>query len=255
MGTPLDVSIEEVDSVADLLHRITELFTGHGSVLFRGHRCEHWELVPRIARTEFRIRYATDIPKTEQRMLDEFERLSVPHLGGRSIASTWDVLALAQHHGLPTRLLDWTSNPLVALWFAVEQPTADGKDGALWAYETDEGDIVDQKKSPFGLSKTQIFRPRHHDSRIVAQAGWFTVHKYMERDQRFSSLERIKAHRSELRKFVVPCKYFPSLRDDLARCGIQHAALFPDLSGLCNQLRWHFSPLSDEGDYDVASSL
>lgn len=255
MSTSVNIPIEKVDSVSGLLSRIVELYTGNRSILFRGHRCEDWVLVPRIARTPLRVSYSADPLKTEQYMLDEFERLAVPYLGNRDITSVWDRLALAQHHGLPTRLMDWTSNPLVALWFAIEQPPERNMDAAIWAYGTDEDDIVSLKKSPFDLPRTLIFRPRHHDSRIVAQSGWFTVHKYMVSGGHFSSLERIKTYRSELRKFVIPKQYFASLRDDLARCGIQRAALFPDLSGLCGQLLWHFSPLSDETKYDVSSSL
>lgn len=255
MSKTATIPTEHIDSVAGLLSRVVELYTGNHSVLFRGHRADDWKLSPRLARTPFRLRFSASLLQTEKAMLSEFERLAVPHLGNRSISSPWDQLALAQHHGLPTRLLDWSSNPLVALWFAVEQPPERDRDAAVWVYETDESDIVDISKSPYNLSRTLIFRPRHHDSRIVAQAGWFTVHKYLSSSENFSSLERINAHRSELRKFVIPKQYFASLREDLSRCGINRSALFPDLAGLCSHLHWHFSPLPDEKKYDAISSL
>lgn len=255
MTTAKEIPSEEITSLSGLVDRVVSLYTGNHSVLFRGHTCEDWTLEPKLARTPLRLRYLADPVGAERRMLEEFERLSVPYLEGRSLISKWDILALARHHGLPTRLLDWSSNPLVALWFAVECPPERHRDAAIWAFETSESDIVKPEMSPFELSRTQIFRPRHHDARIVAQSGWFTIHKYMDKSGHYSALERIPAHRSELRKFVIPKRYFAPLRDDLSRCGVQRAALFPDLAGLCDQLRWHFSPLADEGDYDVASSL
>ncbi|MFZ4702140.1 MAG: FRG domain-containing protein [Candidatus Methylumidiphilus sp.] len=257
MSKKNDITTERIDSVAGLLQRVVELYTGNHSVLFRGHQVADWILEPRIARTKFRPRHSAFVLKAEQRMLDEFERLSVPYLAGREISSPWDRLALAQHHGLPTRLLDWSTNPLVALWFAVAQPPYKNYDAAIWAYEANEDNIANLSDDPFNLPRTQIFRPRHHDARIVAQSGWFTVHKYStaSKRERFSALDRIEVHRSELRKLIVPRKYFASIREDLARCGIQRCALFPDLSGLCGHLLWQFSPLTDETDYDVASSL
>jgi hypothetical protein len=184
-------------------------------------------------------------------MLEEFERQSIPHLGARDMSSPWDRLALAQHHGLPTRLLDWTTNPLVALWFAIEQPPERNKDASVWAFDAEESDYASAGKNPFTLSKTLIFRPRHLDARIIAQSGWFTVHEFMDEKARFSALNNIKAQKPRLRKFVIPKQYFASLRDDLARCGITRATLFSDLSGLCGHIAWQFSPLPDEHGYDA----
>jgi hypothetical protein len=82
--------------------------------LFRGQE-QDWELIPKIGRVGFRN---IGDENAEQKMLDDFKRLSMPHLL-RVPKNDWDWLALAQHHGMATRLLDWTTNPLVALWFAV----------------------------------------------------------------------------------------------------------------------------------------
>lgn len=249
------VQIEKIASVPSFLERVTECYAGNTSVLFRGHQREDWELAPRLQRTAFRLRHSGSLPGTEAKMLAEFERLAVPFTAQHGPLSSWDRLALAQHHGLPTRLLDWSSNPLVALWFAVELPPADKTDGAVWAYETEESEFLTAEHDPFNLPKTMIFRPKHHDSRIIAQAGWFSVHKYLTDKERFSTLNRIESQRPSLRKFKVPHTYFPSIRDDLARCGINRATLFPDLSGLCSYLTWQFACLSDEHSYDVNVSL
>lgn len=250
----LEIPHVTAGSLPEYLQRIEELYTGKYSVLFRGQQCEPWDLIPRIGRTRFRRRFSS-LVEAERKMMDEFERLVPPHLGGRELPSRWDRLALAQHHGMPTRLLDWTTNPLVALWFAVERPPKEEKDAAVWAFEADESDYVSHQENPFALLKTMVFRPRHLDSRIIAQSGWFTAHKLKETESRFIPLNMNKAQKGRLRKFIIPKQYFPPLRDDLARCGISRASLFPDLAGLCGHIQWQFSPLEDEHGYDECCDL
>lgn len=250
------VEFEEVGSFSDFIRSVADKYEGMDHVLFRGHQVSSWSLTPRIARTNFRMRFDHSRLKAEKSILDEFERLAVPFVAPRRLESRWDLLALAQHHGLPTRLLDWTSNPLVALWFAVEKPAVDGGPAAVWALSTTEDDIVDLNTSqPDGLDRTMIFRPRHHDVRIAAQAGWFTVHKYSESTQRYSTFERVKGQRERLKKFEIAAERLPEIRDQLARCGITRAALFPDLAGLCAHLTWKYEKLEDENGYDIRVSL
>lgn len=252
-ATTLDKE-EEIDSVAAFIAKVADWYVGQDDILFRGHRVNSWPLIPRLGRMSPRVRFADSPTEVEKKLLKDFDRLAVPYIGARHL-QIWDRLALAQHHGLPTRLLDWSSNPLVALWFAVERPPGQSSAAAVWAYRASSEDFVDHRVAPADISRTMIFRPDHHDERIVAQAGWFSVHKYSESTQRFSALENVKKQQQKLRKFVVPAKYFPAVRGDLARCGITRASLFPDLAGLCGYLSWKYEPLEDEGPYDINNYL
>lgn len=245
----MSIPTESIASLPEYLQLIEERYTGNYSALFRGQRCDDWNLVPRIGRTRFRKRFSS-LLETEKDIFDEFERLSVPHRNGLDVTSPWDRLALAQHHGLPTRLLDWTTNPMVALWFAVESPPERERNAAVWIFSAEKSDYVTEGTDPFSPPKTLIFRPPHLDTRIISQSGWFTVHKYMKDKSKFIPLDNNKNQKTKLRKLIIESRCFPALRDDLARCGITRSSLFPGLSGLCGHLLWQYSLLPDELEYD-----
>jgi hypothetical protein len=98
------------------------------TVLFRG-QSEDWPLVPKIGR----IVTSEPVLEAERAMLESFKLRSLPFLS-RVPDSEWQWLAVAQHHGLPTRLLDWTEYPLVALWFAVAKPATGAGHGVVWTF-------------------------------------------------------------------------------------------------------------------------
>jgi hypothetical protein len=250
---PSPMRINETESVSDLLSKVAKYYAGDATVLFRGQADASWDLVPRLGRTKFRRQAIRDLPEIELDLLSEFERLSVPYVSGRGLTSMWDKLALAQHHGLPTRLLDWTTNPLVALWFAVEAP-ATGVEAAVWAFDVREADLANYDDEPLELKRTQVFKPKHHDPRIVAQGGWFSAHRYIEDGDKLSKLNTVTAMKGRLRKFTIAPSTFYQVRRELARCGINRAALFPDLQGLCGHLLWFHAPLADE-EVTVADDL
>jgi hypothetical protein len=248
-----DIPQVSVNSVSELLNEVAKSCTGGETHFFRGHQRQDWKLCPRLGRMKPRLRFLSQpIEQLEQKMLREFKRLAVPHVGNRQLVSEWDVLSMAQHHGLPTRMLDWSSNPLVALWFAVEK-AADDVEASVWMYRTSDSELVDSEAtdSPFKLKQTKFYVPRHHDSRIVAQGGCFSVHLLNSEKQTFNSLDLIAVQRGRLRQFLVPGDAFAVIRDELARCGITRAALFPDLAGLCGHMLWQYEALEDEAGFEA----
>lgn len=186
--------------------------------LYRGHREESWALEPVIDRVKHGPLTRLD---HERQMFIEFRRRAVAFLS-TTPANEWEFLALARHHGLPTRLLDWTENPLAALFFAVECPSE--CDGAVWTY-TYVGPGRPSPESdgdPFSVKPLGLYQPPHLHPRIAVQSSLFTVHpeNWKDKSDPWSGF---------LTKVVIPRRESPRLRHELFRLGIHRAALFPDL--------------------------
>ena len=155
----------------------------------------------------------------------QFKRYAVPFLE-YDLENDWEWLATAQHHGLPTRLLDWTSNPLVAAFFATEgNPTIDAAIYVLNAYW-----IVDTRgiQSPFRAREVGVFQPPNITQRIAAQAGHFTVHPKPNQP-----LDRRTIH-----KLIIPKELRRHFQLTLFSYGIHRGTLFPDLDGQAQMIEW-----------------
>lgn len=231
-----------VQSLSEYTKLVEETCLDQSDVLFRGQP-EDLPLLPSIARE----RLTDDLLEVERTMLEEFQRHCLPYL--RIVPSTiWEWAALAQHHGLPTRLLNWSLNPFTSLWFAVRRPSVDGRHGVLWILRPNDEDFAaDMQKNTLECRRSMIFAPRDITERITAQISWFTVHKCWSNDPRFEPLENSTELGSKLSKVLIPAERFAHLRFHLDRYGVNHASVFPNLDGLCAHIKWKRCYLSDEG--------
>ena len=205
-------------------------------ILYRGQSVDK-PLLPRIGREDY---FPTDINNKENLLMEEFERLVYPYFNSDILKNKWDCLALAQHHTLPTRLLDWTQNPLAALWFAFEEPKeTDAPSRVVWAFSFKENEIVNTAGGyPNSIGRTKAFRPKHITRTITAQSGWFTVHALTKTSKQFVRLERNKAYKGRLTKFIFNNSLRRVILDRLDQMGINNATLFPDAYGISRYLQW-----------------
>lgn len=222
-----------VQKLQDYIAIMEEEFTSK-SLRFRGQSFNA-PLVPKIGRLG---QIYINLQETELDMIREFKRKALPFIKHKP-ASELEWLTLAQHYGLSTRLLDWTSNYLVALWFAVEnipvQFSKDVKprDGVVYVFDPPTDYFVRDQEciDPFKIQHIKVFDPNHITQRIVAQAGSFTIHPMRIDKRNFDFIDD-----THIRKIIIKSENFASLRSQLVRSGISAEVLFPGLEGVCREI-------------------
>lgn len=219
----------EVTSFVDFVKRTDAFNLVSDLVLFRGQP-KKGGLLPGVARKDPR----KDTTEQEKKVLEQLQLQGASML--RNVGTTaLDLLVAAQHYGLKTRLLDWTSNPLAAMWFACANP--EKGDVYVYALEADKFLVKDvYDKDPFTSALTRVFQPRLNNDRITAQEGWFTLHRYAKKHSQFVPLERNSDIQRHLHQFCVPEKHRSGILKSLDRHGVNARTIFPDLSGLCRHL-------------------
>jgi hypothetical protein len=160
--------------------------------------------------------------RQEKWLIEQFQKAARP-LTPTPPENTWEWLALGQHHGLATRLLDWTTNSLGALYFACEDQHSTA-DSAVWCYHH-EGAMANPAADPFSLRELAFYWPPHVTQRITVQGGCFTTHPP-------TSAQKTLKWPGDLRKVVIPAASRHRIRRELVQLGITRATLFPDLDGI-----------------------
>jgi hypothetical protein len=190
--------------------------------LFRGVSNSSYELLPSIARKK-----DSNFNKTEHDLMWLFKSYGLPHIE-HIPQNEWEWLCLAQHYRLPTRLLDWTGNPLVALFFAVEDKI--DFDGAVYVLRRPYFLIPDEQKSisPFSIEEIKVVLPVHLSLRISTQDAYLTIHPAPIIPYDNDDIDKLTIHKN-LKKELIKV---------LDQYGINRMKLFPDLDGISSYLRW-----------------
>lgn len=204
-------------------------------ILFRGvSDVNRHKLIPSIGRDwSFDL---DNLVAIEEKMLSQFRARAAILTNTNQPASYWEWLMLGQHHGMPTRLLDWTSNPLVALFFACFD---DKVDGAVYLTQKPEELNPERIRTIADISEDLFLVPRHISPRITAQSAYFTVSKYPTKPLKLSRLRGVpEGNQKHIlnNRIIIPFSVKDTLRKQLWDLNIRPSSLFPDLDGLAKDI-------------------
>lgn len=220
--------------VKNLIQLMQQLETYlNGQWVFRGESKDTYNLQPSIGRPGARKHdngsNAAFSHDAEKKSLKKFRSAAAPHLKETQL-SDLEYLTLAQHHGLPTRLLDWSENPLVAAYFAVKNMGHGKSTGVIYAIPRPAAVTKTDWLKPFSVSAVRLVEPRHWSPRITAQKSLFTIHP--RPDEVFSPIN--------LNKILIGPKYCGKIKSLLDNLGFNLASLFPDLDGVAKAISWQY---------------
>ena len=225
--------------------------------VYRGVADQAWGLETSL------FRLGGDYVKVERPLLRSFRKYAEP--GSIPDDTLWFRLSVAQHHGLPTRLLDWTVSPKVAVHFATFEEEHYDKDAAIWCINVVKArdllprkvlDVLDReyaflfsvemlkfipeladfdalaKEGPFVL----FFEPPSLDSRIVNQGAIMSVMP----GATLVLSELLRNHPSLYHRVIIPKELKWEVRDKLDQDNITERMLFPGLDGLSRWLKRYY---------------
>jgi len=230
----------EITSLAQYIEVLSQF---NENTLYRGQGSKNWSLTPSIARIELSknkklLEQCESWIKLEKEIINRFIRHSHPHL--KYVPDSYiEWLVLGQHHGLPTRLLDWSQNPLVSLYFALSTPTTD--DSLVVAMDPKFVYNIDIDLDQ--LEQVQVYFPRNIDSKLVSQKGCFTIQPLPKGTDSFLPLDAdmnvLSMCSHSFSKIIIPGnqKIKRDILINLANNGIDETFIYPDLYGLSRQIK------------------
>lgn len=254
--------------------------------LFRGMASDEFKLVGRLQfdqsmlRPRIKAKLDSDkklnfVEEVEKKLFGSFKYRAKLYLTNEP-QNDWEWLALARHHTVPTRLLDWTRDPMLALWFAVSnEPEFRNTDSVVFAfnpgenfYQQDSDKIYSveythkptycQHDSPFDVDNPKhkskarkdnkdtivLYRPPSITERIDFQSSWFTVHPYNK--NRYRELQPDGEHEKYFQKIYIHHEAKQDIRRELLLMGINEAGVYQDLDHLGKYLKHRMFKMSDE---------
>lgn len=247
-------AVLQATSLAEYLSRIKEhlqAWTDEEGVgftpWFRGHHEASWKLQPSVYRDRF-------VELSEDDCRHDFKQRAYPYLAGsaRDPVDNWEWYFVMQHHGLPTRLLDWSESPIIALYFALREATG-RKAVCVWMldpwwlnehtagfdneiFRSDDPRVASYLPPIFAQgivipAAPIAIEPLHTSRRIAVQRGVFTLH-----GSEHKPLEKLPELEPRLVKIIIPRGCVSDIRADLRLAGMSETLVFPELPGLCREL-------------------
>jgi hypothetical protein len=235
---------------------------------YRGCSDSNYKLLPRLYRHR-RITEIGQLTELEYQLMTRFRQRSIP-FHNKPLDNDWESLFFMQHYGIPTRLLDWTENPFIALYFAVMSSNfvykmnklRYKKSASIWILDPicwnrralkhesyDQGILSTSDEQIKGYTPTARFVKMndlpvalfgtHNSQRIVAQRGVFVIFGKNKLGMETTfNLEDFPENC--LIKVTIDKKVLPGIRRSILNHGITESVVFPDLEGLAKEIRRSF---------------
>ena len=221
--------ITTITSLADMFTFLRDCAGEGENHLFRGVRKATYKLLPSVGRS--RTKKGEKFDADQERLLLKLFKQKAYGFVKEHIDDDLALLSIAQHHGLPTRLLDWSRNPLVALYFAVKNAFGSHEspeDSLIYVYVPTQKVTLDETFDPFSIDRVRRYIPRYWNPRIVAQMGVFTVHNDPCAPWTSPNIQDVRV-RFPVRK---------DIKVALNKLGVNQASLFPDVDGIASHIVW-----------------
>lgn len=235
------------------------------SLWFRGIGALNYKLVPTLYRHP-EIHRVEELLALEKQIMSRFRQRGLPY-HTRDLRDDWDALFYMQHYGVPTRLLDWSENPLTALYFALMSAVRNmngnkAKSAAVWtldpaawnktaldhlSYGGDPLTPGEDALKGYSADPTETRMAKypvallgaHNSARIVAQQGVFTIFG-TEKTAMETLVKNGTFANSALSRIVITGDRVLDMRRSLLNHGITESTIFPDLEGLAQETKRHF---------------
>lgn len=229
-------------------------------IWYRGVRDQDYDMLPSISRNDLNVNYETIF-------LSKFKSKAIPYLGqlpsypfSEGLAGYWDWMFLMQHYGIPTRLMDWSEDALVALIFAINvdaSPKELDKDPAVWCLnpiklneafkfnnlyplgyipnveEKEVYEMFGPEQSGFVNRKPCAVYGPLNSTRIVAQKGVFTIFPYTNNMTEFDKLPDSSDY---MEKLIICKDSREDITEQLRKYGITYAQLFPEIEYVSKEI-------------------
>lgn len=207
-----------MNNVSEILKKIPH----NENAIYRGHADSEWKLIPSIGRQYSGI--WKEVLESEKKSLEQFKKRSIPFLKYNP-NSDIEWLCLMQHHGCATRLLDFTINPLIALFFATGPPFDKDGDLIIAQYDRSYDNVSDDKL--FERTHNFAYFPPHIAERIIGQFGCFLYS---------ADPPKPLGEEKQVSKIKIKKRFKNQMRSELKILGISQATLFPGLDGICQDI-------------------
>ena len=228
-------AVHFIDSLESYISTIYDIYNNFQpkSLVFRGHKSKSYELIPGVGRKDANLTI-----EQEKSIFYEFKR-NYRRFYPLNLENDVDIMMLAQHYGLKTRLLDWSYNPFIALYMAVQQTSEKigrnvqsrmrneehSLDGVVYIKKISNNKIEKgNKKNPFSFKKNTLLVPENFEIRFVNQEGLFEIFPEPTKE----SLKNI------IHKIFIKEEYKENIKNKIEMMGITKLFVYPTLENLCS---------------------